>query len=116
MVILPFPKKLKIAKVILFFKKDDKLLMDNYRPVSLVTSISKVFEKVAHQQLTNYFTRNKLFYKSQYGFRAEHSTEFASLELVDRVIESFEKKTGTNFNLHGPVKGFWYIRPQNIAE
>ena len=87
-----FPEKLKIAKVIPLFKKDDKLLMDNYRPVSLLTSISKIFEKVAHRQLTNYFTHNKLFYKSQYGFRGEHSTEFASLELVDRIIDSFENK------------------------
>ena len=87
-----FPEKLKIAKVIPLFKKDDKLLMDNYRPVSLLTSISKIFEKVAHNQLTKYFTHNKLFFKSQYGFRGEHSTELASLELVDRIMESFEKK------------------------
>ena len=87
-----FPDKLKVAKVIPLFKKDDKLVMDNYRPVSLLTSVSKVFEKVAHRQLSNYFTNNSLFYKSQYGFRAEHSTEYASLELIDRVIDSFENK------------------------
>ena len=74
-----FPEKLKIAKVIPLFKKDDKLLMDNYRPVSLLTSISKIFERVAHNQLTSYLIRNKLFYKSQYGFREEHSTKLASL-------------------------------------
>ena len=78
--------------------------MDNYRPVSLLTSISKIFEKVAHKQLTDYFTKNHLFYKSQYGFRAEHSTEFASLELVDRIIDSFEKKEITHFSLYGPIK------------
>ena len=87
-----FPEKLKMAKVIPLFKKDDRLLMDNYRPVSLLTSISKVFEKVAHNQLSNYFINNKLLFKSQYGFRAEHSTEFASMELVDRVIKSLEVK------------------------
>ena len=47
---------------------------------------------MAHKQLANYFTINKLFYKSQYGFREEHSTELASIELVDRVIKCFEKK------------------------
>ena len=87
-----FPEKLKIAKVIPLHKKEDKSIMDNYRPVSLLTSISKIFEKVAHKQLTEYFTHNKLFYKSQYGFRYEHSTELASIELVDRVISAFEKK------------------------
>ena len=105
-----------MAKVIPLYKKDDKLLLDNYRPVSLLTSISKIFEKVAHKQLTEYFINNSLFYKSQYGFRAEHSTEYASLELVDRVIDSFEKKTQSNFNLHGPVEGFRHIRPPNFAE
>ena len=60
--------------------------------MSLLTSISKIFEKVAHKQLSEYFSVNKLFYKSQYGFRYEHSTELASLELVDRVIHSFENK------------------------
>ena len=87
-----FPDNLKIAKVIPLYKKDDCLIMDNYRPVSLLTSISKIFEKTVHNQISKYFKDNNLFYKSQYGFREEHSTELASLELVDRVMEAFEKK------------------------
>ena len=87
-----FPDKLKTAKVVPLFKKDDCLIMDNYRPVSLLTSISKVFEKIAHNQISSYLKENKLLYKSQYGFRDEHSTELASLELIDRVMTSFENK------------------------
>ena len=59
--------------------------MDNYRSVSLLTSFSKLFEKVAYLQLTNYFKINKLFYNSQNGFKEDHSTESASLELIDRI-------------------------------
>ena len=70
-----FPEKLKIAKVSPFFKKDDITIMDNYRPVSLLTATSKVFEKVAYIQLYDYFDKNNLFYRSQYGFRKIHSTE-----------------------------------------
>ena len=66
--------------------------MDNYRPVSLLTSISKIFEKVVHIQISSYFKDNRLFYESQYGFRDEHSAELASMELIDRVMNSFEKK------------------------
>ena len=66
--------------------------MYNYRPVSLLTSISKIFEKVAYNQLSRYFKINKLFCKSQYGFRDEHSTELASVELIDRVMSAFENK------------------------
>lgn len=91
-----FPDNLKIAKVVPLYKKEDALIMDNYRPVSLLTSISKVFEKVVHKQLSTYFKDNNLFYKSQYGFRDEHNTELASIELIDRIMSSFEKK-------HSPI-------------
>ena len=56
--------------------------MNNYRPISLLPAISKVFEKAAHIQLSNYFTQNKLLYHSQYGFREDHSTELAALDRI----------------------------------
>ena len=80
-----FPDKLKIAKVIPLYKKDDPHLVDNFRPISLLPAISKIFEKIVFNQVYAYFDRNKLLYTSQYGFRKLHSTELASLELVDRV-------------------------------
>ena len=66
--------------------------MDNYRPVSLLPAISKIFEKVARQQLYSYFKSNNLFYTGQYGFRDEHSTELAALELVDRLNTEIDEK------------------------
>lgn len=83
-----FPDKLKIAKVSPIYKKSDSSKIDNYRPISLLPSISKVFEKLIHSQILNYFNENNLFFKSQYGFRPKHSTEFATLELVDRLMKS----------------------------
>ena len=70
-----FPDKLKIAKVMPFFKKDDITLIDNYRPVSLLTSTSKVFEKVVFTQLYEYFDKNNLLYSSQYGFRKKNTPQ-----------------------------------------
>ena len=87
-----FPDDLKIAKVIPLHKKSDTTKMDNYRPVSLLPAISKIFEKVAHTQLYNYFRRNNLFYTGQYGFQDHHSTELAALELVDRLHDDLDKK------------------------
>ena len=87
-----FPTKLKIAKVLPLFKKDDSTIMDNYRPVSLLPSISKVFEKVAFDQLYRYFQDNNLLYPSLYGFRREHSTEFATLELTDRILQDIDAR------------------------
>ena len=55
----------------------------NYRPISLLPSISKIFEKVIFNQMSDYFENNDLIFKNQYGFRKTHSTEFASLHLTD---------------------------------
>ena len=80
-----FADKLKIAQVIPLYKKDDPHLVDNFRPISLLPAISKIFEKIVFNQVYDYFDRNKLLYTSQYGFRKLHSAELASLELVDCV-------------------------------
>jgi hypothetical protein len=86
------PEAIKIAKVIPLHKKDDKRVLDNYRPVSLLTAISKVFERVVHIQLNEYFKKHSLYHESQYGFRENHSTEMATLELVDRINADLDKK------------------------
>ena len=66
--------------------------MDNYRPVSLLTSTSKVFEKVIFTQLYAYFDKNSLSYSSQYVYREKHSTEMAGLELMDRILKDIDIK------------------------
>ena len=86
-----FPNKLKIAKVIPLFKKGDIYTFDNYRPISLLPSISKIFERTMYDQIYNYFQNNELCYNSQYGFRKNHSTELATLEIIDRIIQEMEK-------------------------
>jgi hypothetical protein len=86
-----FPDALKIAKVTPLHKKNDKNIFDNYRPVSVLTSISKVFEKLLHSQIYDYFNNNGLLYISQYGFRKLHSTDLAALEFIDRVIMDLDK-------------------------
>ena len=86
-----FPNKLKIAKVIPLFKKGDIYTFDNYRPISLLPSISKIFERMMYDQIYNYFQNNELFYNSQYGFRKNHSTELATLEIIDRIIQEMDK-------------------------
>ena len=87
-----FPDKLKIAKVIPLYKKDDDRSFGNYRPISLLSSISKIFERVAFNQLYEYYTSNGLLYESQYGFRKLHSTELAALEFTDRISQEMDAK------------------------
>ena len=87
-----FPENLKLAKVLPLFKKGDNQLFNNYRPISLLPSISKVFERVVFNQLYSYFDENGLFYRSQYGFRKGHSTQFACVEFVDKMLQELDKK------------------------
>ena len=74
-----------MAKILPIYKKDDESLFSNYRPISILPVISKVIEKVIYNQIYSFFSQHKLFNESQYGFRAEHSTEYATPELVDRI-------------------------------
>ena len=57
-----------------------------------MSSISKIIEKVVYNDLYIYFTQNKLFYDSHYGFRAKHSTELETVELVDRIFHRLDNK------------------------
>ena len=66
--------------------------MDNYRPISLLTAISKLFEKVVFSQLYDFFHHNNLFYDSQYGFLKKHSTQYAAMELTDKVLKDIDEK------------------------
>ena len=86
-----FPDKLKIAKVTPVFKKDDETLFTNYRPISILPALSKIFEKVIFKQMYEYFQKKKIFYNAQYGFREGHSTEFAALELIDRITSEMDR-------------------------
>lgn len=85
-----FPNALKIAKVSMLFKKGDAKLIENYRPISILPSFSKIFEKIMFQQMYNYFSSFKLFYNSQYGFRSLHSTELAAYELIERILKDLD--------------------------
>ena len=86
-----FPKQLKIAKVKPLFKKGNQSSFTNYRPISLLPSISKIFEHVIMtSQLMEYFTSKNLFCLQQFGFRPGHSTELAALKLVNHVISEMD--------------------------
>ena len=55
-----FPDQLKLAKVKPLYKKEDKCWLNNYRPISLLPKLSKIFERVMYKQLYQYFNENKL--------------------------------------------------------
>ena len=77
-----FPDLLKISKVLPIYKKDDDSLFSNYRPILLLPSVSRIFERAIMTQLTEYLEDNELIHRNLYGFRKFHSTQYADLHLV----------------------------------
>ncbi len=86
-----FPNEMKFAEVIPVYKAKEKHLLTNYRPVSLLPVISKILKKIVHNRLYSFLIKNELLYKSQFGFKHNHSTADAILEFVGKIVKGFEK-------------------------
>jgi len=69
-----FPKLFKTARVIPIFKSGDRSDVNNYRPISILHTLSKVFEKLVYKQLYNFLEKYKILYMKQFGFRRNKST------------------------------------------
>ena len=72
-----FPKDMKLADVVPLFKNKERYLVNNYRPISLLVTISKILEKVVYTRTYNFLCTTDQLYQSQYGFRKGHSCENA---------------------------------------
>ena len=86
-----FPERMKIAKVIPLFKKGDKQDISNYRPISLLSSLSKILEKIIYSRTVNFFKLHGIFSNFQFGFREKHSTIHALLTFLDKVAHAIDK-------------------------
>ena len=86
-----FPDRLKISSVTPIFKQGKKDDPGNYRPISVLSPISKVIEKCMKERILNFFEHKNLFAQNQYGFRNKHSTEHALMNFMDFVTDELEK-------------------------
>jgi hypothetical protein len=84
------PDKLKIAKVIPIYKKDDAEHFSNYRPVSVLPCFSKILERLVFNRCIKYIDHYNILNKQQFGFRANHSTSMAIMQVVDKIITAVE--------------------------
>ena len=82
---LLIPSDWKFAIVTPLFKKGNHTDINNYRGISVLPVLAKLFEKLLAQQITDYFSANKLFYTGQHGFRKGHSCETALHELLSDI-------------------------------
>jgi hypothetical protein len=87
-----FPTDLKLARVTpIFNKKGKKDDMNNYRPISVISVVEKIFEKLTFERLYEYLNNNKLISASQSGFRSLHSTLTALIEATDNWSINIDK-------------------------
>ena len=82
-----FPNNMKKADVIPLHKSKEQDESSNYRPISLLLTISKILEKVIYKRTYNFLEQTGKLYKSQYGFRSSHSCENAIQGLVSEIIK-----------------------------
>ena len=87
-----YPHRLKIAKAIPIYKKR-KQAIDGQLPTDIFVVIHvQALWKVVYNQLFTYFQKNRLLHNGQYGFRMNHSTELAAIELADRILKDIDNK------------------------
>ena len=87
-----FPEQMKIARVTPIYKEGAKTDVGNYRPISILNTFSKIYEKLMHKRLSNFLESNNSIYENQYGFRSGRSCEHALLNAQNLLLESLSKR------------------------
>ena len=83
--------KLKISMVVPIFKENGSSLeCSNYRPISLLSNLNKIFEKIMHKRLYEFLEKNECIFKNQFGFRKSHSTNHALINLTEDIRNSLD--------------------------
>ena len=93
-----FPNNWKSAKVVALFKAGDQSDCNNYRPISILPTVSKIIERAVHSQFYAYLCENKLLFVRQFGFRRNRSTTSALLQFTDELLRNMD---------HGKVNGIY---------
>ena len=89
-----FPEAMKHAEVVPLHKGSQTNLPTNYRPISLLLTISKLLEKAVYSRIYSFLNIDQI-YKSQYGFRSKHSCSDAILELTSNIVKGWERNEHT---------------------
>lgn len=91
-----FPNNLKTGKVIPVFKTGDVNTFTNYRPISILSSFCRIYEKVMHNRLLDFIERFKILYSFQFSFRTKHSTNLALTDVVSKTATGIDQNQLAN--------------------
>ena len=86
------PNILKISKTIPIYKKGSRLLVSNYRPISLLSNLNKILEKIVHSRVYAFLEDYQCIYSLQFGFRKKHSTNHALIDITETVRQALDNK------------------------
>ena len=86
-----FPNFLKIGEVVPVFKKGDSNLLTNYRPISILSQINKIFEKLIYNKINDYLEKYHLISDKQFGFRQNSSMSYAISNIYEKLIQNSDK-------------------------
>ena len=87
-----FPTILKLGQILPFHKRDDKSNCNNYRPISLISNLSKIIEKIVYSRLYLFLEQEELLYSRQFGFCSNHSTTDALIDITEKIKEACDNK------------------------
>jgi hypothetical protein len=99
-----FTYQLKVAKVILLYKKGDRKDIGNYKPTTLLSVFSKLLEKLLYNSVISFIEQNKIITEAQHGFRIKRSTETALQFFIESIQEAIERKMNPIGNFFGSYK------------
>ena len=100
------PDDCKHAKLKPLFKKGNKDEPKNHRPISFLPQISKVIEKIVHEQIQEYLNSNNILYRYQSGLCPYHSTDTCLSYLSDKIMKGFENRMFSGMTLIDLQKAF----------
>ena len=101
-----FPKSCTIAKTIPIHKTGDKKEPSNYRPISILTCFSKIFEKLIHKRFINFFNKHHVLTPKQFGFQKKLSTSYAIMDLITNTFDNINSKLFTGILFLELAKAF----------
>ena len=87
-----FPELFKLAKINPIFKKDNPHEITNYRPISLLPTLSKILEKIVYIRLYTFINKHKILNPNQFGFRKNYSTDLALIQIYDKITNALANK------------------------
>jgi len=111
-----YPDIFKTAIVIPINKTGKKNDIQDYRPVSILSSFNKVVEKILYKRIMNFVQKNELLYIKQFGFREKSNTETAVIELINDIRQHIDKKKKVSLVFMDVSKAFDTVNTQQLLE